>query len=258
MHHLLSDPLVYVAAHSVTVRACNTVEEFKACLDVETKVWNFDPLDAVSHHMMAVARETGGQVFGAFDGDAVIGFALAFPAIREGHTYLHSHMAAVLPEYQGRGIGHLLKLAQRDDALARGIAVIEWTFDPLQHGNANFNINHLGAIVRRYLPNFYGTSSSPLHANLPTDRIVAEWRLTSKRVAAHISGHPAYPAADAFRVSLPNKLTELRREGSSLALEIQARIREQLLAAFADGYVVTGFLTGEPDAFYLLEKTNAD
>ena len=253
-----SGPRLPIDEHTVSIRACSTPDEFKACVEVETRVWHFDPLDAVSHHIMAVAHEAGGQVFGAFDGSATVGFALAFPAVRDGHVHLHSHMAAVLPDYQGRGIGRLLKLAQREDAIARGIEVIEWTFDPLQARNANFNINHLGAIVRRYLPNFYGSSSSPLHANLPTDRIVAEWRLRSARVEEHIAGRPHAPNANAVRVAVPKNLNELRRENSSLALAIQTRIREQLLAAFADGYVVTGYSNHETGGYYVLETNHAD
>ena len=65
-----------------------------------------------------------------------VGFALAFVALKETGAYLHSHMVGVLAEYRDRGVGRLLKLAQREDALARGIDLIEWTFDPLQLKNA--------------------------------------------------------------------------------------------------------------------------
>jgi predicted GNAT superfamily acetyltransferase len=105
--------------------------------------------------MFIVARETGGQVLFAYDQEKPIGFALAFPAIDEKTTYLHSHMVGVAPDYQNRGVGRLLKLAQRDDAMARGIRLIEWTFDPLQLRNDHFNLVRLGAVVRRYIPNFY-------------------------------------------------------------------------------------------------------
>ena len=91
-------------------------------------------------------------------------------------------MVGVLAEYRDRGVGRLLKLAQREDALARQINRIEWTFDPLQLKNASFNIARLGAIVRHYIPNLYGRTSSPLHAGLPTDRLVAEWWVRSSRV----------------------------------------------------------------------------
>ncbi len=132
--------------------------------------------------MFVVARAVGGQIFGAWDGEQLAGYALAIPGVRDGRPYLHSHMLAVSPEYRNRGIGMQLKLAQREDALARGIDLMEWTFDPLQMKNAYFNIEKLGAIVRRYTPDFYGPSTSPLHGSLPTDRLHAEWWLKSKRV----------------------------------------------------------------------------
>ena len=97
-------------------------------------------------------------------------------------------MLAVLPEYRNRGIGKMLKIAQREDALARGIDLIEWTFDPMEVKNAYFNIERLGAIVRRYTPDFYGSSTSPLHGTLPTDRLHAEWWLKSDRVEAVMAG----------------------------------------------------------------------
>ena len=116
------------------------------------------------------------------------GFVLAYPGIRDGRPYLHSHMAAVLPEFRDLGIGRRLKLVQREDALARGIPLIEWTFDPLQTKNAYFNICRLGAVARRYLTDVYGSTSSPLHAGLPTDRLVAEWHLESERVVDILTG----------------------------------------------------------------------
>ena len=61
-------------------------------------------------------------------------------------------------------------------------ALMEWTFDPLEVRNAYLNIARLGAMVRRYEPNFYGTISSSLQGGLPTDRMVAEWWLGSERV----------------------------------------------------------------------------
>ena len=71
---------------------------------------------------------------------------------------------------------------QREEALARGIELIEWTFDPLEIKNAYLNIEKLGAIVRRYNINQYGITSSPLQGGLPSDRLIAEWWLKSKRV----------------------------------------------------------------------------
>src|SRR6201999_4339960 len=88
----------------------------------------------------------------------------------------------VRKEHRNSGLGRRLKLLQREDALARGIELIEWTFDPLEIKNAYLNIERLGAIARRYNINQYGITSSPLQGFLPTDRLVAEWWLKSKRV----------------------------------------------------------------------------
>lgn len=226
-------------------------------MDLQQAVWSFDPIDVVSHHILTVAAETGGQVLGAFDGDRMVGFAQSFAAIRGGKVYLHSHMVAVSPEYQNRGIGRLLKMAQREDAMARGIDLIEWTFDPLETRNAYFNLARLGAIVRRYVPDFYGSSSSPLHANLPTDRLVAEWRLTSPRVQARLAGKAA-EAAPGATISVPRNMGELRRHDSSRAAEIQARIRSEFLRSFEEGYAATGFVMTDTDGNYLLDKSYED
>src|SRR5471032_3043810 len=136
----------------------------------------------MSQKTFLLATHIGGQVLGAFDGKTMVGYAMSLPGVRNGHAYLHSHHLAVLPEWRDAGVGRRLKLAQRHDAIARGFELIEWTFDPLEIKNAYLNIEKLGAIVRRYNLNQYGISSSPLQGGLPTDRLVAEWWLKSKRV----------------------------------------------------------------------------
>jgi len=123
--------------------------------------------------MFVVAEKVGGQVMGAFAGGQMIGFALSVPGTRSGHVYLHSHMLAVAKEHRNGGLGRRLKLLQREDALARGIELIEWTFDPLEIKNAYLNIEKLGAIARRYNINQYGITSSPLQGGLPSDRLIA-------------------------------------------------------------------------------------
>src|SRR5580658_9591199 len=114
------------------IRALDDAREMGVCVDLQQRIWGYTPLDTVPDQIFIVARKTGGQVMTAYDGDMPVGFALAFAATRDGLTYLHSHMVGVLDEYQNRGVGRLLKLAQREDALERGINLIEWTFDPLQ------------------------------------------------------------------------------------------------------------------------------
>jgi len=121
-------------------------------------------------------------VIGAFDRGKLVAFALSVPGARGGHSYLHSQMLAVSAEYRSAGLVRRIKLFQREDALARGFELIEWTFDPLEIKNAYLNVEKLGAIARRYTVNQYGFTSSPLQGGLPSDRLVAEWWLKSKRV----------------------------------------------------------------------------
>src|SRR3954447_18518362 len=172
-----------------TIRACKDIRELEACVALQKEVWNFDDVDLIPLRLFVVATKIGGQVIGAFDGDDLVGFAMSIPGARNGNPNLHSHMLAVRESFRNTGLGRKLKLAQRDDALDRGIGLIEWTFDPLEIRNAWLNIERLGAIARRYNPNQYGMSSSPLQGGLPTDRLVAEWWLDSRRVQAVLSGN---------------------------------------------------------------------
>jgi predicted GNAT superfamily acetyltransferase len=155
----------------IDIRPLTEREDLKAVVRLQRQIWGFEDVDLIPLRLFVVASKIGGQVYGAFDGAHLIGFCMAIPGLKPGgHTYLHSHMLGVLPEYRNARVGRSLKLAQRDDALSRGIDLIEWTFDPLEIKNAFFNMERLGAIVRRYVPNQYGTTSSPLHGGLPTDR----------------------------------------------------------------------------------------
>ena len=176
----------------------------------------------------------------------MVGFSLALAGTRAGRIFLHSHQTAVLPAYRDRGIGRKLKLFQREDALRRGIQLVEWTFDPLELKNAYFNLVRLGAVARRLIPNCYGVTSSPLHAGLPTDRLVAEWWLDSARVKAVMENHP--PSANAVaRISLPSNIGALKQQDPEAALHVQANLRDQFLEAFAKGQIVTSL---EPRAAY--------
>ncbi len=205
--------------------------------------------------LYVVAEETGGQVIGAFEGERMVGFTFAFAGLHDGKPYLHSHMAAVLPEARDRGVGRGLKLFQRADALARGIECIEWTFDPLEVKNAYFNLMRLGAVVRRLIPNCYDITASPLHSGLPTDRLVAEWDLRSERVERCLRGLAPVvgfsPRAE--RVDVPRELEEWKRSDTEAARQAQTRIRESLEGWFRRGYAVVAIETGNGAARYVLE-----
>jgi predicted GNAT superfamily acetyltransferase len=183
----------------------------------------------------------------------MIGFCFAIPGIKPtGRAYLHSHMLGVLPLYRNTGVGRRLKLLQREEALTRGIHLIEWTFDPLELKNAFLNIERLGAIVRRYHVNQYGITGSPLHGGLPTDRCVAEWWLDSPRVRAILSGERT-ERRPLDCVSFPSDIARIRAETPVRAREIQKANAEKFQNAFERGLAVTGFERREAEGVYLLE-----
>jgi len=209
----------------ILIRPCVGFEELDACVQMQKDVWGWADRDLLPRRVFIVAQNIGGHVVGAFDGDRVVGFAMALPGISEGRPYLHSYMLAVEPDYRNQGIGRRLKLFQREEALGRGITRMQWTFDPLEIKNSFLNVSKLGAIVRRYAVNFYGVSSSRLHGQVPTDRLYAEWWLDSDWVGSALGGKPAaVGVVDQERV-----------------LDIQTRNREHFQQAFARQLAVIGF-----------------
>ena len=237
----------------IEIRACADVEQFQRMVELQKTIWGFADIDLVPLRMFVVASKIGGQVFGAFDGAEMVGFVMAVPGYRHGKSYLHSHMAAVLPAYQNRGVGRGLKLRQREDALERGIGLVEWTFDPLELKNARFNIERLGAIARRYVRNQYGRTSSPLHGGLATDRLVAEWWLRTPRVENAVGGGQLPHASKAERIQIPANIGELKKSDVKAAERIQVQAGAQFEEWFGKGYAVTGFELDEPTGSYLLE-----
>ena len=193
----------------------------------------------------------------------MIGFCFAIPGIKPGgRSYLHSHMLGVLPAYRNAGIGRMLKLRQRDEARARGIELIEWTFDPLELKNAFLNIERLGAIVRRYNENQYGMTGSPLHGGLPTDRCYAEWWIDSPRVQAILAGEAVarqngqakgLPRQGECRIGYPAEIGKLRSANPQRAREIQKSNGEKFRRAFEQGLAVIGFERSETEGTYILE-----
>src|SRR6266536_5047556 len=195
-----------MSTDSTVLRRCHSIEEFRACVALQKDVWNFTDAELVPLRMFVVADKVGGQVMGAFDGKEMVGFALSVPGTRTGHVYLHSHMLAVRKDHRNSGLGRRLKLLQREDALDRGIELIEWTFDPLEIKNAYLNLEKLGAIVRRYTINQYGITSSPLQGGLPSDRLIAEWWLKSKRVANLLENRKNAPFQPDAAISVPAQI----------------------------------------------------
>jgi len=239
----------------IEIRHCSGILEYEECVRLEHVTWGEEI--AVPSAIFVVAHHTGGQVIGAFDKGRMIGFTLSIAGLRDGKPFLHSHMTAVLPEFRDRGVGSGLKLYQRQDAIKRGIEWIEWTFDPLEFKNAHFNFVRLGAVARRYIPNCYGVTASPLHAGLPTDRLVAEWWLNSERVKSILADNLSAAKGSVLRISLPANMDDIRGTDREAALRLQAAAREQFVKLFAEGYVATAIESRDTEVDYVLEPKNA-
>lgn len=232
-----------MSTDSIAIRRCEGLDELRACVALQKEVWNFSDAELVPLRMFVVAEKVGGQVMGAFDGSDMVGFALSVPGTRSGHIYLHSHMLAVRSDQRNGGLGRRLKLLQRDDAMARGIGLIEWTFDPLEIKNAYLNIEKLGAIARRYNINQYGITSSPLQGGLPSDRLIAEWWLRSKRVETLLGTgkNPTFTLKEEIEVPAEIYAWKAAADTRAQARQVQERNREEFLRAFDDGLAVLGY-----------------
>jgi predicted GNAT superfamily acetyltransferase len=175
---------------SVEIRPLTALEELHACEELQKRIWGFQEIAVVPHHLLLTARENGGVLLGAFEGRRMIGFVFGFPGLdpESGRPKHCSLMCGVLSERRFRGLGHKLKRKQREAVLAQGLDLVTWTFDPLQSANAYFNFHKLGVIARSYERNLYGDMRDGLNRGLPTDRFTVEWWVRSPRVAARVEG----------------------------------------------------------------------
>jgi chorismate synthase len=259
-----------------------TLEEFAQVVELEREIWGVGYGDVVPVPIFAVTVKRGGILAGAFDGDRMIAFVYSFPAIKEGMTTQWSHMLGVLDAYRSAGVGVALKLLQRDRALAMGIDLIEWTYDPLQAFNAHLNFARLGVVAHEYEENIYGASTSVLHRGNPTDRFVAEWWIRKPHVERRIGGpklvvraHDVASAAHANRVGgaqecvdvnltlvarrilveIPVGFTEMLASAPDRAMHWRLATREIFTTYFARGYRAVDFSLDRANSkgAYLLE-----
>jgi predicted GNAT superfamily acetyltransferase len=237
---------------SIVVRKCVTLAEFQDCVSLQREIWKETDLEVEPVTGFVVAFNTGGQVLGAFDGEKLIGYTLALVGLRNNTPYLHSHHTGVHHEYRDQGVGRKLKLFQREEALSRGIRLVEWTFDPLELRNAHFNLNRLGAICRRYAADLYGVTTSPLHRGLATDRLFAEWHLDSSRVVAAIGDLVKDPVSAPASIELPTELEQWKVNNPKKLGGVQGYLREEFTKWFSRGYAAIGTRATDAGVAYLL------
>ncbi len=285
----------------ILVESLHKTEHFYACEEVQKKAWGMDDISVVPTHLLLTAQESGGLVLGAFNEEGeMVGFLFGFLGTREpasegqavAERLKHcSHMMGVVPEYQTKGIGHLLKLRQREHALSQGLDLVTWTYDPLQSVNANLNLCKLGVVCNRYLRDIYGELTDGLNIGLATDRFQVEWWVASKRVAERIEKggeklnldevlekggkrvnvttvgphgllRPSVcdlsaAAGDAV-VEVPADFQSIKAADISLAAEWRMHTREIFEHYFAAGYVAAEFISevreGSRHSFYVLKR----
>jgi len=267
---------------SVRIRELTTIEDCRRLPDIQLLVWGHSARDLTPTHQYRISALMGGILLGAFVKGELAGFVYSFPAIFNGKLVQHSHHLAVLPQFQGYGIGKALKWAQRDWAIRRGYSRVTWTFDPLQAKNANLNFHALGGICRTYLPNFYGIGSAlNLGPKIPTDRLLMEWPIREKRLERIRRGRletgerkdlakaleKKTDSPDSSPVSPRLKLRDTRilaeappslrawREKHRLDLIAawQTALRRVLTQYFGQGYAIVDFNFGDC-CFYVLER----
>jgi predicted GNAT superfamily acetyltransferase len=243
------------------IRECGSLDELRACVSLQKEVWEFSDAELVPLRMLVVAQKIGGQVVGAFLEGELAAFALAIPGIRAGHPYLHSQMLAVGKKYRDAGLGRGIKWLQRENALQGGIELIEWTFDPLEIKNAYLNIEKLGAIARRYSVNQYGITSSPLQGGMPSDRLIAEWWLKSKRVRDLLATGNLASYETKKAILVPAEIYQWKADAATRdrAREVQDTNRAVFLEAFKDRLSVLGFeRDAEGNGTFLLSSWDED
>lgn len=267
---------------AIHISPLNRFEEFRGCEKIQQDVWGSVGVGA---EVLNVTAKYGGVVLGAYVGRRLAGFLYAFLARRHGKLIHWSHMMAVETRFRNTGLGLRIKLAHRRLALAAGIRAICWTYDPLQSRNANLNIRRLGGRVEEYIPDCYGAFPSRIEKGLASDRLVVEWAIASRHVAARLRRrvarrpNPAWPLVNATREDahgfLENRHVKLRLRAPRLLVEIPAdtdsmRLRALPLARrwrmegrkilqsyFRAGYTITDFFSpaeAHGRCLYLLER----
>lgn len=248
----------------VTCRVIHQIEEYEQAAELEAQIWRFRLHDAIPAHILHALAYNGSLIAAAFHDDRMVGIVVAFPAKYPGGLW--SHMAGVHPDYQGQGIGWKLKQYQREWALANKYRTIHWTFDPLQRGNANFNIHKLGAQASIYHVDYYGRMTDAINAGLPSDRLEVIWHLkkspkrpdytdvhflvenhNGKLVQRDLAAEHALVC-----IEIPFDIQTLKQTAIQQAQAWQLAVRQTMQTAFAQGYSIIDFVVDEGRCWYVL------
>ena len=277
----------------IQIRPLTQLEEIHECEKLQKQVWGFEDISIVPHHVMITAAKSGGLLLGAFEDDKLVGFVFGFLGLEAGprpHFKHCSLMCAVLEEQRFQGVGHQLKLKQREFVLSQGLDLVTWTFDPLVSANAYFNFSKLGVVANRYERSLYGDMRDELNRGMPTDRLTVEWWVRSPRVVARVERlKKPSPSLEGIKtanctvfesgllrnsecelnlndqrilVEIPHDIRLIKKRDIKLAIRWQHQIRQIFEQYFARGYIASEFIVREQNgskrSFYLLEKLSKE
>lgn len=299
---LMSENVRNRAEEQFIIAPLEKPEDFLACERLQQIVWRLgaEDIPKATASMLIASQRYGGMVIGAFDRQGeLIGFLFGLPgrvppdnpAAAGAEWQLCSRIMGVHPDWQGRGVGYRLKLAQREWALAHGYELVTWTYDPLEAANGTLNLGKLGAVCRCYLRDFYGPMADGLNVGLPSDRFEVAWWVGSERVQQRVEGGwrsprlqdllgagavvinpshlradgwlapgpPRLPKEEIVLVEIPARIQAIKRADPQLALAWRLNVREACEAAFAAGYTAVDVAKAETEGqlrvYYVLSRT---
>jgi predicted GNAT superfamily acetyltransferase len=241
----------------IEIRRCETLDELDACVKLQKKVFALPDLEVSPRRHLVVTISAGGFVLGAFAGKRLVGFVLSVPGFLGDERFFYSHMTAVAEDFQSFGIGAKLKWSQREEALKEKVKFIKWTFHPCQARNAFFNLEKLGAIIKSYAANYYGTDypnshDSNVKIGLDSDRLFADWNLESEKVIALSKGEHFTEQPDvAVTIEISNDWNKTVKENPEKAVAEQQRVKEEFQKAFAENLICRNFLRDDEKPKYL-------
>ncbi len=271
----LASPPVAAEASELFIRPLATPAELRECVDLQGDVWGPTWTEVVPSSILQVALYVGGILIGAFNQrDELVGFVFGLTGVVDGEVIHWSHMLGVRAQVQNLGVGRLLKEAQRVELGRRGIARMSWSFDPLIAKNAHFNLNRLGARVSHYVTDMYGSTSSPLHLGLATDRLVVTWDTNAPDRPPHQVDDTASslilgidtPASvlererpERLRIEIPCDIRAVSAESAAHAAQWRESVRRHFRWALDHHYEVTGVERDSQAArcYYALTRESA-
>lgn len=259
----------------VELREINTIEGMKEIQVIEKQVWEMDPIPI---HQTLTAVKNGGIMVGAYIDGKLVGFSYGFPGFKDGNIYFCSHMLGIDKEYRSAGIGEMLKLKQREIAIARGYSRMRWTFDPLETRNAYLNLTKLHGICGTYVENCYGKMQDGLNKGLPSDRLEIHWYLKSPHVTKRKdiptqhpipvnsisideSNLPSFEAGsidefsdEAYSLFVPKEFQWLKKTSPELAMDWRLKTRQEFINIFQAGYAAVRLELDDSYASYIFVR----